>query len=189
MISSVLNRIVVVIVALVILAGAVITLLVATGASSADMFRGFQSQLQGAADASGGGAAAIIAVAAVIALGMLALLLLELIPLRKAVLLLISSTEEGITAIERESVCELAEKTAAVVHNVRDVRCSVRERAGGLLVSCRALVALGTNIPQVSAELQSKIKKDVEELTGLPVAEVDVKAKYESVEVKRLIVR
>ncbi len=177
------------IISLVILAGAVITLLVATGATSPDVFRGFQSQLQGAADASGGGAAAIIAVAAIIALGMLALLFFELIPRRKPVPLLISSTEQGITTIDRDSVCELAEKAAANVHNVRDVSCSVGERAGGLLISCRPSVALGSNIPEISAELQSKIREEVELLTGLPVAEVDVKTKYESVEAKRLAVR
>lgn len=183
------NRVVVVIVGLVILAAAVITLLVATGASAPDIVPWFESQLQRVADATGGGAAAIIAVSVIIALGMVALVFFELRPLRRPVPLLISSTEQGIATIDKESVCVLAERTAATVTNVHDVKCSVGERAGGLRISCLASVALGSNIPEVSAELQSKIKEAVERLTGLPVAQVDVKTKYEPLEAKRLAVR
>lgn len=188
---SVLNRVIVILVALLVLAGAVITLLVATGAAAADVlpYGWFESSLQRAADASGGNVAAIIAVGVVIALGMIALLFLEVVPMRRRVPLLIRSAQEGVVAIDQQSVCLLAEKTAASAHNVRAVACSVRQRANGLLISCRPSVALGTSIPEVSAELQGKIKEAVEQFTGLAVAEVDVKAKYEKIEAKRLAVR
>ena len=191
MVVSVFNRVVVVIIIMLILAGAVITLLVATEVSTPEVlpYGLFESQLQRVADATGGSAAAIIAVSAIIALGMIALLFVEVIPVRKPALLLISSTEQGIATIDKDSVRVLAEKTVATLHYVRDIRCSIGQRTGGLLISCRASVALGTNIPEASAELQNKIKEAVEQFTGLRVLEVDVKAKYEKAEAKRLAVR
>lgn len=58
-----------------------------------------------------------------------------------------------------------------------------------MLISCRASLALGTNIVEMGADLRSKIKEVVEQLTGLPVAQVDIRTKYESREAKPLAVR
>jgi len=41
----------------------------------------------------------------------------------------------------------------------------------------------------MGADLRSKIKEVVEQLTGLPVAQVDIRTKYESREAKPLAVR
>jgi len=49
-----------------------------------------------------------------------------------------------------------------------------------MMISCRVSLALGTNMHEVTAELQSKIKGSVEELTGLTVLQVNIKSKYES---------
>jgi uncharacterized alkaline shock family protein YloU len=188
---SIFNRVLVIIVALVILAGAVITLLVAAGVSPPDVlpYGWFEPQLQGIADATGGTAAAIIALTVVIALGMIALLFFEFAPSGKPASLLISSAENGVVTIDVESVCMLAEHTATSTRGVRRVKCRVRESAGGLLISCRASLALGTNIVEMGADLRSKIKEVVEQLTGLPVAQVDIRTKYESREAKPLAVR
>lgn len=188
---SVFNRAVVVIIAAVILAGAVITLLVAAGVSTPDVlpYGWFESQLQRVADATGGSVAGITAVSVAIALGMIALLFFEFIPLRRPVLLLISSTEKGVITIDVESVCVLAQKTAATVRSVRGVNCNVRESAEGLVISCRASVALGSNIVEVGADVRSNIKEAIEQLTGLPVAQVDIEIKHEAVQAKRLAVR
>lgn len=188
---SVFNRIVVVIIGLVILALAVITLLVAAGMSIPDAlpYEWFEPQLQRVADATGASAIGIIAVAVVIALGMIAMLFFEFVPLRSPGPLLISSTEDGIITMDAESICVLAEATAANIHSVHHVKCHVREKTGVLLISCRPLVVLGTSIPEVGVELQSKIKEAVEQLTGLAVAQVDIKIKYKPVEARRLAVR
>lgn len=188
---SVFNRVVVVVIGLVILAMAVITLLVAAGISTPDVlpYGWFETQLQKVADATGAGVIGIIAVAVVIALAMIAMLFLEFVPPRSPGPLLISSTEEGIVTIDADSICVLAEATATNIHSVHQVKCSIREKTGGLLISCRPLVVLGTSIPEVGVELQSKIKEAVEQLTGLAVAEVDIKVKYKPVEARRLAVR
>lgn len=191
MFVSVFNRAIVVIVAVVILAAAVITLLVAAGVVTPDVlpYEWFESQLQTVADATGGSLAAIIAISVIIALGMIVLLFFEFTPSGKPVSLVISSTENGVITIDVESVCVLAEHTAASARGVHRVRCRVKESAGGLLISCRASLALGSNILEIGADLRSKIKEVVEQLTGLPVEQVDIRTRYEPREAKRLALR
>jgi hypothetical protein len=188
---SVFNRVVVVVISVVILVGAVVTLLVSTGVSNPDIlpFGWFETQLTGAAAATGGSAAIITIVSGIIALGLLILIIFEFIPIQKAVSLLISSNDYGIVTIDRESVCLLAEKTSASFQNVRSAKCSLVEGTEGLVISCRPSVALITNIPELSVEVQAKIKEIVEQLTGLAVAQVNIKAKYETGEARRLAVR
>ena len=188
---SVFNRVVVVIASLIILVGAVITLVVAAGLNTPDVLpQGwFQSQLQAVADATGGSVAGIIAVSVVVVIGMISILLFEFKPMHQPAYLLISSTEEGVTTIDRDSVCLLAERTAINVHSVHSIKCNIIEKTEGLIIPCRPSVALGSDVVEVGAELQTKIKEAVERLTSLNVARIDVKIKYEPVEAKRLAVR
>jgi multisubunit Na+/H+ antiporter MnhC subunit len=188
---SIFNRVVVVIIGLIVLIGAVTTLLVASGAIAPDIlpYGWFQPQLQDVANATGGSVAAIIAVSIVIALGMLIMLLFELIPLRRSVSLFISYAEKGVTTIDKDSVCLLAEKTAINIHDMDDIKCNIKEREKGLVFYCQARVLLGSNIVEISAESQDKIKETVELLTGLSVAQVDINFKYRSAEARRLAVR
>ena len=186
---TVVNRIIAVVVALVLLAGSVMTLLVATEATAPDSYGWFDFTLQKADDATGSGLVLTIIVAVIVGLASMAVLLIEMVFSRQPAPLLINSSEEGVTTINQESVCVLAEKTAATVHNVRDVHCSVGEKVGGLVISCQAVVSLASNVPEVCTELQGRVKSEVEKLTGLPVAQIDVKTKYESSDAKRLTVR
>jgi hypothetical protein len=188
---SVFNRVVVVIIAVAILVLAVTTLLVAVGVVAPDVlpFGWFRSQLGIVVDATGGGLAAIIAITVVVALGMIGLLYAELVPSGKPASLLISSAENGVITIDAGSVCVLAEHTAATARSVHRVRCRLKHGAGGLLISCQVSLALGSNIPETGAELRSRIKEVVEELTGLSVAQVDIRTKYEPAKAKRLAVR
>lgn len=187
---NVFNRVVVLIVVVLVIAASVITLLVATGAVTPDVLAGgFGAQLEWVAGTSGGNAAATIAVSIVVILLMLPLLVWELVPHRPQHPLVVASSEEGVSTIDRESVRELAEKTAVNFRDVQRVTCSVKEKADGLLISCQAWVTMGTNIPEISGELKDTIRSSVEQLTGLTVREVDVRARYEPVEARRLAVR
>lgn len=178
-----------VVVALLILVGAVITSLVAAGASTPDIFPYFEAQLQAIAEATGSTAVIIIVTSVLVALAMLAIFIVELNPLREPRPILVSSTEEGSVTIDLNSICVLAEKTASLIHNVQHVKCYTKETSGGLIISCRPSVLLGTNLVEVGTELQSSIKESVEELTGLSVAHVNIKIKYQPVEARRLAVR
>ena len=188
---SIFNRVVVIIVGVVILIGALITLLVASGASAPDIlpYGWFQPQLQNIASATGISVAGIIALSIAIASGMIIMLLFELKPPRRADTLLVSSTEKGIATIDKDSVCLLAEKTAINIHSVHDIRCNLKEGTEGLVFSCQAQLVLGSNLVDVGAESQSKIKETVELLTSFSVAQVDINFKYESAGAKRLAVR
>ena len=188
---SIFNRVVVVVIALAILAGAVITFLVSAGVVTPDIlpYAWLEPQLQSVSDATDGRAGNIIAITVVVALGMIVILLSEFIPLNKPATLLINSTDKGISTIDVDSVCILAEHTGATIRDVRDVKSSVRESAEGLLISCRTSVALGSNLLELEAETRTRISETVEQLTGLPVAQVDIKIKYESKKAKQLSVR
>jgi len=188
---SILNRIVVVVVAIVILIAAVVTTLVAAELSPPDILPHgwFEPQLQWAAAARADGAVSIVVISIIVAVGMVAILLFEIAPMRTPAQLLISSAEDGTTTIDVESVCILAESTGATIRSVRDIECSLKEGTEGLTILCRASVVLGSNIVEVSTELQGRIKEAIEDLTSLPVARVDVRVKHEAVEARKMAVR
>ncbi len=188
---SIFNRFVVAIVALALLVAAVITCLVAAGVSTPDIlpYRWVESQLQAVADAPVSVVAGIMVVSIIIALTMIAILSFELLPSHKPVALLINTTDNGITTIDASSICVLTEHTSAALHNVHDVKSRVTEKKEGLHISCRPSVTLGSNLLELETELRRTIKETVEELTGLSVAQVDIKLKYESGGSKRLAVR
>lgn len=188
---SVLNRIIVSMVALVLAAISIIGILVTVNAVSPDVMPTdwFDVPFERAADTTGGKEVAIIVVCVLIALLMVGLLFAELIRLKKHVIVNISSTEAGIVTVDRDSIILLAEKTALGAHNVSVATCNVVETGLGLIISCRAYVALGSSIPDVSKEVQEKIREAVEQLTGLTVSEVNVTTRYAKAETKRLAVR
>jgi len=100
--------------------------------------------------------------------------------------LVVRADEAGTVTIEPNSVRVLAETVGAEVNGVREISCRVRERPGGLAIGCFPRVALGSNIPRLSTEMQVKIKESVESLVGLPVIEVSVVTKYETQRSRRL---
>jgi len=164
----------------------VITLLVAFKAVSPDILPipWFETPLNNAAASSGVLWALNIVVAAIVGLGMVFLLFLELfpelIPMRKREALLLSSSKEGTVTIDEKSVRLLAERAGIANRNVRALWCRLKENQGSLVITCYASVFLESNVPEVSAELRERIKETVEQLTGLSVTQVDVRAKYEA---------
>lgn len=191
MFMSIFNRIVVVVIALVILVGAVIIFFVAAEVITPDILphTWLEPQLQSISNATGARAGYIIAITVVAALVMIVILLAELIPLNKPATLLINSTENGISTIDVDSVCILAEHTGATIRNVRGVKSSIRQSTEGLLISCRTSAALGSNLLELETELRNRLSETIEQLTSLPVARVDIKIKYESKKAKQLAVR
>ena len=188
---NVLNRGIAILLALAIMAGAVIVILVASGAvEPADLPEGlFGPQMEDISDASSGSKAIIIAVSAAVLLAMLGFLFLELRSKGGQRRLLISSGEEGAATITERSVAELAENLSGGMREVKHIKCRIVVEKAGLVIKCRASVAMGTNLPELCKELQSDVKARVEEFTGLPVTSVTVDTKYERAEGKHLAVR
>ncbi|MCD6568214.1 MAG: alkaline shock response membrane anchor protein AmaP [Dehalococcoidia bacterium] len=187
---SVFNRVIIILVALLILAAAVIVLLVSAGICSPDVlpFEWSKSALGWVAGTSGARMVSVIAISAIIAVIMIGLLAVEVAPPRKPAPLLISSSIEGITTVDVASICMLVEHVAVTVHGVRDVKSIVEESPVGLLIECQTTANLGSSILEIEPELRSRVKAAIEQLTGLPVAQVDVKIKYDSGRSKRLAV-
>ena len=186
------NRILISLITLLVLAGAIVTLLVATDAVAPDFLPGgavdpsedswFEPQLRDLDDFSGSGLVVTVVASIMVALSMLGLFLVEVRPIvRSRRTLRISSTPHGALTIEAASVRLLAERTGISNRNVSSLRCSLRVRrraiAGGparIAIACYPRVILGSNVQELGDDLQTRIKQSVEQLTGLTVLEVNV---------------
>lgn len=94
--------------------------------------------------------------------------------------LLVGSNEQGDIAVKRDSVERFAEKVVRQESaQVRDVRCSVGKRRDGVVVHSDLVLRSGANMKELNARIQSKIKTSIEQLLGLPVVDVKVRARYE----------
>ncbi|MDY6834357.1 MAG: alkaline shock response membrane anchor protein AmaP [Chloroflexota bacterium] len=188
---NVLNRGIAILLSLAIIIGTVVVIFVASGdVDPADLPEGmFRPQIEDVSDASSGSKAIIITASIAIFLVMLGLLYLELRPVGRQRRLLISSGEEGVTTITEGSIEDLADNISEGMREVRHIKCRIALEKEGLMIRCNTSVKMGTNLPELCAELQSNIKMRVEEVTGLPVASVSINARYERAEGKRLAAR
>ena len=200
------NRITASLLALFLIAAALVTLLVATGALGPDFLPGggvdgagvqqeswFQAELEDLVAYQG--AAEVIAVSIAIAVGaaMVALLIAELGVGQRAVSLLISITGDGGLSVEEESVRYLAERTGLSNRQITSIKARVhvqgrRSVPARVIVTCYPRVALGSNIQEIRDDLQQRVKDTIEALTGLQVIRVDVaRVRYERSDAAKLM--
>lgn len=178
---NVANRLIVLILALLVLLGGVLVLLVAAGAVDPEEIPGdlLLPQFENVAKSKGSDLGTNIGIALALVFGGLLLLILELRPLAAAPrMVLVSGGEEGALRIAYDSIRELAERTGRGNRSVRHLKCRVRVTSSGLRILCLANLNMGSDVPKVSSELQNSIDDAVERLTGLPVVDVAVRAKY-----------
>ncbi len=195
-----LNRVLVLLLAVLVVAGAVVISLAATEALDPDFLPGgsgqdawFYHQLNGLADFGDGDLT--VTLVATIAAGvlMLGVLLLEVRPLfKKRMVLLISDSPDGGSTIEVASVRLLAERTGIVNRQVNSLHCKVRPGRRGIgpssvSIACYPRLVLGSSTEEVRDDLQTRIKESVEQLTGLNVLRVDVYSKFDRGDEGRLI--
>ncbi|WP_373230481.1 alkaline shock response membrane anchor protein AmaP [Cohnella sp.] len=83
-------------------------------------------------------------------------------------------TEHGDIRISVETVENLALKAASRTRGVKDLRARVRVTEAGLEIMIRAFVDGEGSIPTLSEEMQRTVSGQIEEATGIPVAEVSV---------------
>ncbi|MDY6835409.1 MAG: alkaline shock response membrane anchor protein AmaP [Chloroflexota bacterium] len=184
-----LNKAIAMILVLVIAVGSVVVLLVAAGAMGAGSIASgwLEPQLEDVSGASDSARAAIVAATIAIVMGMLIIFRYEIVPYRRAIRLPLNPTgdvmalaAEGQASLTRDSVCSLSENVARSVHNVRGAKCKVRFEESELHIVCQATISMGSNVPELCGALQYNIKKTVEELTGLPIREIEVRTSYET---------
>ena len=63
----------------------------------------------------------------------------------------------------------------AIGRDVPNPGIKISEDDGDLTISCEIIVYFGVNIPQLCYDIQSKVKRDVEEKTGLTVKAVNIR--------------
>ena len=190
------NRAAVSLVALLLIAGAVVTLLVILEAVDPDFLPGgssseawFYDQLLGLSEFTGADQAVTVAVSIVVGLFALALFALEIRPLlpRTPESLQISAGDRGVSTVHVDSIRLLAERTGSTNRNVNSIRCRLRvtrRPAGGgpatVNIACYPRVQLGSDLPEIRDDLQLRVKEVVEQLTGLTVSRVHVaRIKYD----------
>lgn len=83
-------------------------------------------------------------------------------------------TEFGDIRISVETVENLALKAAAKTRGVKDLKARVRVTEAGLEIMIKAFVEGEGSIPALSEDIQRTVSAQVEEATGIPVAEVSV---------------
>ncbi len=119
------------------------------------------------------------AVGVSIVLFLLALLLLfiELRPgPRAAPRIILREDGLGRVTMARDGVRELADREAGRVAGVMRVRSQVQEEPTGLRILCRISVDPSSNVPEMTQELQERLKTAVEHHLGLAVTQVSVDA-------------
>ena len=175
------NRLLVVVLALAVLAAAVVIFLVAADISkpSAVAPDGWlQDQLREIDQLGGNRKAASIA--SVVAAGIVAviLLILQTLPVIRVERLVVADIDGKDFGIYRDSIELLVERVGTEIEGVRAVRSALRQTPEGLRINCMAMLEPSAKMPEVGAELQTKVKAAVESMAGVTVAEVRMKLRY-----------
>ena len=201
------NRLLVSLAAMVVIALFVVTILVATGAldyrflpwglAGAEGYGWFESELRGLA-LLGQPWKAISIAAALVGIGLMLLFLAFQVRgggQRRETPLLVSSTDLGLLSVDPASIRTLVEHTGTANRSVVDLRCrlSVRRKTppGGpdrITISCQPRLEMGADLREVRDDVQSRVKEMVERLTGLEVDQVHItRVRYERLPDHRLI--
>jgi len=86
----------------------------------------------------------------------------------------LTSSKGGEVRISQDALQEIIARSATVLPGVLQVQSSLRERETGLQIMVSCQFEQDVLIPQMSQELQTKVKQDVELYTGILVTEVKV---------------
>lgn len=194
---NIFNRIILIVIGIVVLAIAILVLLISASVISPGLLT-FMPDIA----TTGTSGIITIAVSAIVALAMVVLILVEIIfglrkpaplviglsdsinlpankVLNKQDILVISSTEKGMTTIDVQSLCDLVENVGVTIRSVHRFDCKIGRSPEGLLLYCRALVALGGNVVEIADRSRKRVIESVEQLTGLTVDIVDIKMIYD----------
>jgi hypothetical protein len=94
--------------------------------------------------------------------------------------LLLNSNDQGTIYVNRNTVEKFAEKIGRQESaQVTEIHCHVKQKRKGILIDCVPTLRLGTNMNSVNPRIQSRVKETVQNLLGLPVIDVKIRARYE----------
>ena len=184
------NRLLVSLAAIAVIALFVVAILAATGGIEPETYNAwFESELRELA-LLGQPWKAISVAAALAGIGLMLLLLAFQVRgggRRRETPLLVSSTGLGRLSVDPASIRTLVEHTGMTNRSVVDLRCrlSVRRKTppGGpdhITISCQPRLEMGADLREVRDDVQSRVKEVVERLTGLEIDRVHItRVRYE----------
>lgn len=174
------NRILVVILFLALIAAAVVSIMILAGYAPTILGSTFSQQVAFLQSLAGLAKAAAIAAAVAVIAFLAYLIWLEFNLGFPEKTLRLSSNEQGTIYVSRNTVETFAEKVGKQESaQVKDIRCQVKQKRKGILIDCNPTLRLGTNMNSVNPRIQTRVKEAVQNLLGLPVIDVRVRARYE----------
>lgn len=87
---------------------------------------------------------------------------------------LIKVTENGSIRITLQTITTIAVKTARALAGVKDVRIVTDTAPEGIVLYVRVAVMNDAVIPEITSQLQSTIKENIETVAGLQVKEIPI---------------
>jgi uncharacterized alkaline shock family protein YloU len=119
-----------------------------------------------------------MAIAAAAALGSLALLALELRPLwHKERYVLVDAGGKSFE-LNPKAIEHIVEREGSRVRGVQAVRPQLKRNGSGLEIDINATVRPAAELPGTKQTLETRVRQAVEQMTGLPVSNVNVRMKH-----------
>jgi hypothetical protein len=178
---NIFNRVVVVILFLAVIAAAVVSIITLAGYVLTIPGSIFSQQVAFLRSLSGWERAAAIAAAVALIAFIAYLIWLEFILGRPEKTLLLSSNDQGTIYVNRNTVETYAAKVGRQeAAQVKDIHCRVKQKSKGILIDCFPTLTLGSNMNSVNPRIQTRVREAVQNLLGLPVLNVKMRARYES---------
>jgi uncharacterized alkaline shock family protein YloU len=174
-----LNRTLVVLVDLIVLALLAIFILLTTGALAPEALVPSPAATQLRQLLPTDPPARVAAIAASAALAFLGLVLLyyELRPAEaREHRVTLRNDAGGRVTVDMDGLDEMANREARALPGVRAARSHITDTGGALRVAERVLVDPGTSVPDIAHEVQARVKAVVEHTVGRPVSEVRIDA-------------
>lgn len=88
---------------------------------------------------------------------------------------LVKNTDYGEVKISSHTITGLVENVANKFSGIDDIESKVRIEDGSLFIYVKGSVQPEINIPEISTELQNKIKNNVEKCTGTNINDIQIK--------------
>ncbi|WP_281886669.1 alkaline shock response membrane anchor protein AmaP [Paenibacillus sp. YYML68] len=168
--AKVLDKLLLFVLTIVIIVSAVMLLLAATGVIPLQSAHNFVEAVYRDLNT------ALIFIGITTAVGLLAIRFLFLSVRREksSVASIDQRTDFGDIRISLDTVENLALKAAGRSRGVRDLRARVKVSPSGLEIVIRSIVDGEMSIPTLTEEMQGSVKRHIEDITGIPVAQVTV---------------
>jgi hypothetical protein len=177
---NIFNRILAVILFLAFIAAAAVSIMILANYGPTIPSSIFSQQVAYLQGLSGWYRVAAYAAAGALIVLMAYLIFLEFTAGRPEKTLLLSSNDQGTIFVNKNTVEKFAEKVGRQESaQVKDMHCHVKQKRQGILIDCLPTLRLGTNMKSVNPRIQTRVKETVQDLLGLPVLNVKVRARYE----------